>query len=44
MTLDSLPANIANLCQKIRDYLFKQTAVIQDDTFFLATSDILESL
>ncbi|MGK7874020.1 MAG: hypothetical protein AB4426_12120 [Xenococcaceae cyanobacterium] len=44
LTLDSIPANVANLCQKIRDYLFKQTAVIQDDTFFLATSDVLESL
>ncbi|MGK7872070.1 MAG: hypothetical protein AB4426_01760 [Xenococcaceae cyanobacterium] len=44
LSCDSIPANVAILCKKIRDYLLKQTAVIQDDTSFLATSDILESL
>ena len=44
LSITLIPLNLSDFVQKIRNYLVKQTAVIQEETSFLATSDILESL
>jgi len=40
----SIPEKLEQFYQKIRDYIIKQTSVLPDETNFLASSDIIESL